>query len=60
MFRLLGAGFTLMAPDGRVLAASEQKAFRLKEDIRVHDGETGGSEILNIRADRVVDFSAAY
>lgn len=60
VFRLLGAGFTLLAPDGRLLAASEQKAFRLKEDIRVHDGESPGTEILNIRADRVIDFSAAY
>ena len=59
VFKFLGAGFTLLAPDGRVLAASEQKAFRLKEDIRVNEGE-GGAELLTIKADRVIDFSAAY
>lgn len=60
VFRMFGAGFTLHALDGRVLASSQQKAFRLKEDIRVVDGEAGGSEILAIKADRIVDFSAAY
>lgn len=60
VFRLFGGGFTLQTADGQLLAASEQKAFRLKEDIRVRDGREGGEEILIIRADRVLDFSAAY
>ncbi len=60
VFRFLGAGFTLLTPDGRVLAASEQKAFRMKEDIRVHDGTNAGTEILNIKANKILDFSAAY
>jgi hypothetical protein len=60
VFRLFGAGFTLMAMDGRLLAASEQKAFKLKEDIRVNDGTPGGAELWQIKADRVIDFSAAY
>jgi uncharacterized protein YxjI len=59
VFRLFGAGFTLTSLDGRLLASSEQKAFRLKEDIRVNDG-AGGPEILRISADRILDFSAAY
>jgi uncharacterized protein YxjI len=59
VFRLFGAGFTLQLPDGRILAGSEQKAFRLKEDIRVNDRATG-QEILKISADRIIDFSAAY
>jgi hypothetical protein len=60
VFRLFGAGFTLTALDGRLLAASEQKAFRFKEDIRVNDGAPGEAELLQIKADRVIDFSAAY
>jgi hypothetical protein len=60
VFRLLGAGFTLMTLEGRVLAASEQKAFKLREDIRVNEGSEGGPELLRIKADRVIDFSAAY
>ena len=61
VFKLLGAGFTLIAPDGRVVAASHQKAFRLKEDIRVCEGESdSGPELLNIRANQVIDFGASY
>ena len=60
VFKLLGAGFTLLAPDGRLLAASQQKAFRLKEDIRVNDGSDAGIEILAIRANSIIDFSASY
>ena len=60
VFRLFGAGFTITSLDGRLLASSEQKAFRLKEDIRVNDGAAGGAEILRIKADRIIDFSAAY
>ena len=59
VFKLFGAGFTLLSPDGRVLAASAQKAFRLKEDIRVYEG-ADGPELLTIQADRIIDFSAAY
>ncbi len=60
VFKLFGAGFTLLSPDGRVLAASKQKAFRLKEDIRVREGSDDGPELLNIQADRIIDFGAAY
>ena len=60
VFRLFGAGFTLETFDGRPLAVSEQKAFKLKEDIRVKDAGPGGAELLRIRADRIIDFSAAY
>jgi hypothetical protein len=60
VFRLFGAGFTLMSVDGRPLASSEQKAFRWKEDIRVHLPEPEGGEILRIRADRIIDWSANY
>lgn len=60
ILRLFGAGFTLFSMEGAPLAASEQKAFKLKEDIRVNDGTPDGAEILQIKADRIVDFSAAY
>ena len=60
VFKLFGGGFTLLAPDGRVLAVSHQKAFRLKEDIRVHEGSDGGPELLTIKANAILDFSAAY
>lgn len=60
VFKLFGAGFHIYADDGRLLAYSKQKAFRLKEDIRVYADEAMADEVLNIRADRIIDWSAAY
>lgn len=60
VFKLVGAAFFLRAPDGRLLAYSKQKAFKLKEDIRVYSDEAMTDELLYIQADRVIDFSAAY
>jgi hypothetical protein len=59
-FKLFGGHFTIFGLDGALLASSEQKAFKLKEDIRVNDGTPGGAELLQIKADRIVDFSACY
>lgn len=60
VFKLLGAGFKIFSLDGTLLVESEQKAFKLKEDIRVYDGSPEEVEILRIKADRIVDFSAGY
>lgn len=60
VFKLLGAAFRLTTPDGRLLAYSKQKAFKLREDIRVYADEAQTTELLYIQADRIVDFSAAY
>ena len=46
--------------DGRLLAYSRQKAFKLREDIRVFADEAQTVELLNIQADSIIDFSAAY
>lgn len=59
-FKLLGASFHLRTADGRLLAFSKQKAFKLKEDIRVYADEEMTTELLTIKADRIIDFSAAY
>ncbi len=60
MFKLVGAAFRVTTPDGRLLAYSKQKAFKLREDIRVYADESQTQELLYIQADRIVDFSAAY
>jgi uncharacterized protein YxjI len=60
LFKLLGAAFRIETADGRLLAYSRQKAFRLREDIRVFADEAQQDELLYIQADRVIDFSAAY
>jgi uncharacterized protein YxjI len=38
----------------------KQRAFKLKEDIRVYSDESMGEERLLIKARNIVDFSAAY
>ena len=60
LFKLLGAAFHLRTMDGRLLAYSKQKAFKLREDIRVFADEAQTVELLTIQADSIIDFSAAY
>lgn len=57
---LTGASIHLRAPDGRLLAFSRQKAFRLKEDIRVFTDEEMTDPLLNIQAQSIIDFGASY
>ena len=52
--------FRFYDPAGRMVLFSEQKMFRLREDIRVYDGEDKSREVLSIKARRIMDFSAAY
>jgi hypothetical protein len=58
--RIFGAGFQIYAPDGEVVLYSEQKAFRLKEDIRIYADQEQQREILLIAARSWLDFAAAY
>jgi uncharacterized protein YxjI len=52
--------FRFYDPAGRLVMFSEQKMFRLREDIRVYDGEDKAREVLSIKARQIMDFSAAY
>jgi uncharacterized protein YxjI len=52
--------FRFYDPSGRLVMFSEQKMFRLREDIRVYDGEDKAREVLSIKARQIMDFSAAY
>jgi uncharacterized protein YxjI len=52
--------FRFYDPAGRMVMFSEQKMFRLREDIRVYDGEDKMREVLSIKARQIMDFSAAY
>lgn len=50
----------LYSPDGRLLMFSQQKMFKLREDIRVYSDESRNEELLFIQARQIIDFSAAY
>lgn len=52
--------FRFYDPAGRLVMFSEQRMFRLREDIRVYDSEDKVREVLSIKARQILDFSAAY
>ncbi len=58
--KLFGANFRLYDPSGQLVMFVQQKAFKLREDIRVYSDEARTQEVLNIKARQIVDFAAAY
>lgn len=60
VLKILGASFHVFDPEGRVVGFSNQKAFKLREDIRVFTDESATRELLRIQARQIIDFSAAY
>ncbi|MCQ3936333.1 MAG: hypothetical protein DPW18_04720 [Chloroflexi bacterium] len=59
VFALTGK-FRFYDPSGRLVMFSEQKMFRLREDIRVYADESKTQEVLMIKARQIIDFSAAF
>jgi uncharacterized protein YxjI len=59
VFALTGKFRVYDAAENLVLF-SEQKMFRLREDIRVYSDESKAQEVLIIKARQIIDFSAAY
>ena len=59
VFALAGT-FRYFDPQGNLIMFSQQKMFKLKEDIRVFSDESKTQEVLQIKARSVIDFSAAY
>ena len=59
VFALTGK-FRVYDPAENVVLFSEQKMFRLREDIRVYADESKTQELLIIQARSIIDFSAAY
>lgn len=59
VFALTGK-FRYYDPMGNLIMFSEQKMFKLREDIRVYADEEKMQEVLMIQARQIIDFSAAY
>ncbi len=59
VFALAGK-FRVYDPSENLVLFSEQKMFRLREDIRVYSDESKSQEVLTIKARQIIDFSAAY
>ncbi|TXE17089.1 hypothetical protein ES692_10540 [Psychroserpens burtonensis] len=56
----LSNDFSAKDANGRTVAYVRQKMFKLKEDINIYDNENRTRLTHNIRADKWIDFSAAY
>ena len=52
--------FRFYDPNGNLVMFSQQKMFKMREDIRVYSDESKNQEVLIIKARSIVDFSAAY
>ncbi len=59
VLKIFGGSFHVYSGE-RIVGFSQQKAFKLKEDIRVFSDESKHTEILSIQARQVIDWSAAY
>lgn len=61
-FKILAIASQIYIRDagGSLLGYVKQKLFKLKEDINVFADETQTERLFNIKADRVLDFSAKY
>ena len=60
VFKFFGGSFDVYGPDGSLVLFASQKAFKLKEDIRLYSDKDKTEELLVIKARSIIDFSAAY
>ena len=59
-FKLAGGAFRVFDANQQLLLFSEQKAFKLREDIRVYTDEGKMNEVLSIKTPQILDISATY
>lgn len=61
-FKILALASQIYIRDasGNLLGYVKQKLFKLKEDINIFADESQTRQMYNIKADRVIDFSAKY
>lgn len=59
-FLALTGKFRIYDLQGNLLLYSEQKMFKLREDIRLYRDEQKSQEVLRIQARQIIDFAAAY
>jgi uncharacterized protein YxjI len=57
IFTLLAQKFHIYDPANNLIGFCKQKAFKLKEDIRIYSDESMSRELLSIRARSIIDIS---
>lgn len=59
-FQVAGKKIWVLDQQGNMALFVKQKAFKLREDIRVYSDDSMSKEMLYIQARQILDFSAAY
>ncbi|NUQ54014.1 MAG: hypothetical protein HUU19_15160 [Phycisphaerales bacterium] len=60
VFKIFGASFHIYGPEGNVVGFCKQKAFKLREDLRVYTDESCTTELMRIGTRQVIDLGATY
>lgn len=60
VLKVFGAAFHVYDPRGQVVGYCRQKAFKLKEDLRIYTDESCTTELVVIKARSIIDFGATY
>lgn len=60
VFKIFGAAFHVYDEYGSIIGYCKQKAFKLKEDIKLYTGEDMGELLLSLQAQSIIDFSSTY
>lgn len=60
VLRVFGGEFDIYDPNGNMVLYSEQKSFKLKEDMRLYSDKSKSNELLTIKAKQILDIGATY
>lgn len=60
VLKILGASFHVFDENGQVVAYCQQKAFKLREDIRLFTNESKTETLLTMKARSVIDFGVTF
>ncbi len=60
ILKLFGAAFHVYNADGSLAGYCKQKAFKLREDIRIYTDESCSTELLVLRTQQIIDFGATF
>lgn len=60
VFKIFGAAFHVYDEHGSVIGYCKQKAFKLKENLRLYTGEDMSEILLTLQAKSIIDFGSTY
>ncbi len=60
VFKIFGGAFHIYDQDMNLMFFAKQKAFKLKEDIRIYSDESQTDELLTIKTPQILDIVATY